>query len=431
MSVSIIGLLAVVVLLILMFMRIWVGLAMALVGFSGLIYLTGWEKAFFVLGTEPYSTIANYTFTTVPLFVLMGVLVSHTGIGTDLYNAARLWTGQVRGGLAIATVFVCGVFAAICGNSTASAVTIGKVAYPEMIRYGYEKRLAAGCIAAGGTIGILIPPSMGFILYGLLTENSIGKLFMAGIIPGILQVIFYMITVYMIARIKPTWAPSAPLDNTSLVKKLTKTKDIWPVLILVMLVLGGIYTGLFTPTEAGAVGAFGTIVLSVISRKLTWARLRDSFAETTQTTAMIVLMITGAYIFTRFLSVSGAPAAFTATIAELHMSKGMLLTGIIILYLILGAFVDILAAIILTLPIIYPAVVAVGFDPIWFGVILVRLMEIGLISPPFGLNCFVLAKTVDVPIGTSFRGVIPFLAADLVHLALLIAIPSLSLLLVK
>lgn len=431
MSAGIIGVIGVAILLVLIFLRIWVGAAMAIVGFLGLVYLDGLEIALNVLGTETYSTIADYTFTTIPLFIFMGLIVSYTGIGTDLYSTARMWVGQVRGGLAIASVFVCGIFAAICGNSTAAAVTLGQVAYPEMIKNKYDRRLAAGCIAAGGTIGILIPPSLGFILYGLLTEQSIGKLFMAGIIPGITQVLFYMITVYVVCRFKPEWGPIAPKVELSLGQKLRAAKDTWPVVILIILVLGGIYNGLFTPTEAGAIGAFGTIVLSMIAKKLTWSSFLSSVGDTIQNTAMIVLMVAGAFIFTRFLAVSGAPAAITTYIAEHNASKVMIMVGVVILYLIVGAFLDIFAGIILTLPIIYPTIIAAGFDPIWFGVIMVRLMEIGLISPPFGLNCFVFSKSVDIPLRTTFRGVGPFLAADVIHLALLIGIPSMSLYLVK
>lgn len=431
MSAGIIGIIGVVVLLVLIFLRIWVGAAMAIVGFLGLIYLDGLEIALNVLGTETYSTIADYTFTTIPLFIFMGLIVSYTGLGTDLYSAARMWVGQVRGGLAIASVFVCGIFAAICGNSTAAAVTLGQVAYPEMIKNKYDSRLAAGCIAAGGTIGILIPPSLGFILYGLLTEQSIGKLFMAGIIPGITQILFYMITVYVVCWFKPEWGPIAPKVELSFGQKLRAAKDTWPVVILIILVLGGIYNGLFTPTEAGAIGAFGTIILSIIAKKLTWPGFLSSVGDTIQNTAMIVLMVAGAFIFTRFLAVSGAPAVITAYIAEHNASKAMIMVGVVILYLIVGAFLDIFAGIILTLPIIYPTIIAAGLDPIWFGVIMVRLMEIGLISPPFGLNCFVFSKSVDIPLRTTFRGVGPFLVADVIHLALLIGIPSISLYLVK
>lgn len=430
MSAEVVGLIGIVVLFVLIFMRIWVGAAMALVGFLGYAYLDGWSKAFTMVGMEPYSQIAVYDLTTIPLFVLMGVIISNTGIGADLYNAASKGLGQVRGGLAMASVFASGVFAAVTGSSIACAVTIGKVAFPEMKKHNYNSSLAAGCIAAGGTIGILIPPSMGFILYGLLTEQSIGKLFMAGIIPGILQVIFYMFTIFIVIRLRPQWVPSK-LPKVSFKEKVSSLKYTWPVVFLLLLVLGGIYTGKFTATEAGAIGSFGAIIVSLVARKLTKENLRSSMNETAQNTAMIVFMIVGAFIFMRFMAISKMPFMLSDYIASLDVSKYVILAGIVVFYIILGSLFDVFAAIILTLPIIYPTILACGFDPIWFGVIMVRLMEIGLITPPFGINCFVLSSAIDVPLGTTFRGIVPFLLTDVVHLALLIAIPELSLMLIK
>ncbi len=430
MSTEAVGFIGLGLTLILIFMRIWVGVAMALVGLLGFAYLDGWDKALAMVGSEPYTQVANYTFTAIPLFFLMGVLISNTGLGEEVYKSASKWVGQVRGGLAIATVTACGVFAAVCGSSTATAVTMGKVAYPEMKKYKYDDRLAVGALAAGGTIGILIPPSMGFILYGLLTEQSIGKLFMAGIIPGILQVVFYMVTVYVVARMKPDWAPPVS-QKVAFKEKVVSLKNTWPVLVLMVVVIGGLYGGIFTPTEAGAIGAVGAIILSLIARKLTWENLRGSITETARTTAMIVMMMIGAFILMRFLAISKMPFMLSDLITGFDVSRWVILAGIVVLYLIIGCFLDIYAGIILTLPIIYPAILGAGFDPIWFGVLMVRLMEVGLISPPFGLNSFVLSSAIKVPVGTIFRGVTPFLIADILHILLLISIPALSLFLVR
>lgn len=430
MSTEAVGFIGLGVVLVLIFMKIWVGAAMALVGFLGYAYLDGWSRAFKMIGSEPYSQVANYSFTAVPLFIFMGVLISNTGLGADLYNAASKWLGQLRGGLAMATVAACGVFAAVCGSSTATAVTMGKVAYPEMQRYKYDNRLAAGVIAAGGTIGILIPPSMGFILYGLLTEESIGKLFIAGIIPGITQVLFYIITVYIISSLNPDWVPSK-FEKLPLREKMLSLTTIWPVAILIIMIIGGLYIGVFTPTEAGAIGAAGAAFFSFMVRKLTWKNMSSSVTETVSNTAMIVFMISGAFILTRFLAISKMPFMLSEYITSLEMPTLLILTGIVVFYLLVGACLDIFAGIILTLPIIYPTIIGLGFDPIWFGVLMVRLMEIGLISPPFGLNSFVLSASMNTPLGTIYRGTVPFLIADLAHVVLLIAVPSLALFLVK
>lgn len=425
MSSESVGIIGVVVMLILIFMRTWVGVAMIVVGFLGFAYLEGWHQAFIISGTEPYSQIAFYIISCIPLFILMGIVVSTTGIAGDLYKAANKWIGNMPGGLAIATMVATGGFAAVCGSSDATAAAMGKVAFPEMKKLGYDSKLAAGCIAAGGSIGILIPPSLGFILYGLLTQQSIGKLFMAGFIPGVLEVVIYSITIFILCRINPKLGPPGP--RTTIKAKVSSLKNIWGMISLFVLVLGGIYTGVFTPTEAGAVGAFGAIALSLIGRRLTRKNFSESMVETAKITAMIVLLISGAFVFLRFLAVSGLPTMLSDFVAGLVLSKYVILTGIIIFYLILGCFWDIFACILLTLPFIFPVVLALGFDPIWFGVIMVRCMEVGLITPPFGLNIFILSGVINVPVGTVYRGVLPFVLADFFHIALLVAVPALSL----
>ncbi|MBA7576693.1 C4-dicarboxylate TRAP transporter large permease protein DctM [subsurface metagenome] len=425
MSPELIGAIGIAVLVALIFMRIWVGAAMALVGFLGYGYLVGWNYALIMTGTEPYSDIAFYPITVIPLFIFMGALVSNTGVSRDLYNTAHKWVGQLRGGLAMSTVGACAAFSAICGSSEATAATMGKVALPEMRRLNYDVGLATGSVAAGGTMGILIPPSMGFILYGILCDVSIGKLFMAGIIPGALEAVFYVAAIWIICRLNPKLGPSGP--KTSLIEKIFSLKDTWAMLALFLLVMGGIYKGVFTPTEAGAIGAFGAIVICFIGRKLTWANLRGSAVETAQTTAMIVFMIIGAFLMMRFLAVSGLPVMISELVTGLPVSGIWILIAIIMMYILLGCFLDVYSALILTVPIIFPVIVALGFNPLWFGVIMVRVMEIGLITPPFGMNVFILSSVTGVPIGTIFRGVIPFLITDFCHVALLVAIPALSL----
>ncbi len=425
MSPEVVGIIGVVIMIALIFLRVWVGVAMITVGFLGFAFLEGWRHAFIIAGTEPYSQIAFYVISCIPLFILMGIVASETGIARDLFNAANKWIGNIPGGLAIATTVATGGFAAVCGSSDATAAAMGKVAFPEMKKLGYDSKLAAGCIAAGGSIGILIPPSLGFILYGLLCEQSIGKLFMAGFIPGVLEVVFYSITIFILCRINPGLGPPGPRSNIK--EKVSSLKHTWGMISLFILVLGGIYMGVFTPTEAGAVGAFGAIFISLFGRRLTRENFRNSMVETAKITAMIVLLISGAFIFLRFLAVSQLPTMLSDFVAGLQVSKYIFIAGIIVFYLILGCFWDIFACILLTLPFVFPVIEAIGMDPIWFGVIMVRCMEVGLITPPFGLNIFILSGVIDVPVGTVYRGVLPFVLADFFHIALLVAVPALSL----
>ena len=424
MSPGIVGVLCVALMVLMIFMGVWVGTAMLVTGFVGFAYLEGFFRAFTILGTEAFSQIASYVFACVPLYILMGIVVSETGIAGDLYNAANKWIGSVKGGLAIATTIACGGFAAICGSSDASAAAMGKVAYPEMLKFKYDKRLASACIAAGGSIGIMIPPSLGFILYGLLTEQSIGRLYMAGFIPGILEVIFYSLSIYIMCRIRPGYGPAA-LKST-FKEKVYSLKGTWAMLVLFLFVIGGIYAGVFTPTEAGALGAFGAIAISVITNKLTPSTFNQSVKASLQITAMICLLITGAFVFMRLLAVSHLPAMLSDFVLGLEVPIWVVVVSIIIFYVIIGCFWDIFAGMILTLPLIFPVIEIAGLDPIWFGVIIVRCMEIGLITPPFGLNVFILSSSSNVPVKTIFGGVWPFLLADILHLTLLVAVPQIT-----
>jgi C4-dicarboxylate transporter DctM subunit len=425
MSPEIVGLIGIGVLVVLLFLRMWIGIAMAVVGFLGFAYITSLKNALMIIGSVPYSAIANEAVAAVPLFILMGVVVSNTGVAGDLYQTAYKWLGQLRGGLAMSTVAACGGFAAISGSSMAAAATMGKVALPEMQKYHYDLRLSTGSVAAGGTIGILIPPSMGFILYGILTEISIGRLFMAGIIPGILEIVFYIGVIFVMCRFNPRLGPTGP--QVSFREKLSSLKYTWAMLALFLLVMGGIYGGWFTPTEAGAVGAFGAIALSALAGKITRRNFFASILEAAQTTAMIILIIASAYIFMKFMAVSRLPDFLASYVGGLPFPPIIILLLIVFLYIILGMFLDIYAAILLTLPILFPVILSLGFDTIWYGVIMVRVMEVGLITPPMGLNVFILAGVSETPVGVIFRGVVPFIMADILHIALLLAFPALSL----
>jgi C4-dicarboxylate transporter DctM subunit len=425
MSPELVGVIGILLLVVLLFMRVWVGTVMAVVGFLGFSYIAGFQSALQVIGAVPFSTIADETVASVPLFILMGVIVSNTGVAADLYQTAYKWLGQLRGGLAMATVLACGGFAAISGASQAAVATMGKVALPEMKKYNYDARLATGVVAAGGTIGILIPPSMGFILYGILTEESIGKLFMAGIIPGLLEILFYIGVIFILCWRNSGLGPAGP--KTSFREKVTSLKHTWAVLALFLLVMGGIYGGWFTPTEAGAVGAFGAMVISAIAGKFTRQNFLASVLETAQTTAMVMLILASAFIFMKFMAISRLPDFLATHIGELPFPPIVILVLIIFLYIILGMFLDGPSAIVLTLPVLFPVILSLGFNPIWYGVLMVRIIEIGLITPPMGLNVFILAGVTNSPLSIIFKGIVPFFIADILHVALLIGVPWLSL----
>jgi C4-dicarboxylate transporter DctM subunit len=424
MSPAVIGLVGIAILMLLVFAGVHVGFALILVGFIGSVLIGGIGPALTNMAVIPFAKTNNYSFAVIPLFLLMSSFVTNAGIGREAYDTARAWIGQARGGLAMATVGACGLFAACTGSSLAGAVTMGKIAYPEMKRLGYSSSLSVGSCAAGGTLGILIPPSMGFIIIGILTEVSIGKLFIAGIIPGILEVVFYGATIYIICKLNPTLAPAGP--KTTLKYKVSSLKLTWPVVLLFILIIGGIYAGVFTPTEAGGIGAFGALVIGLAKRQLSRKGINDSLIETAENAAMIIILLIGAFVFNAFLAITRIPFVASEYIIALGLPKYIVLFIILIAYIILGMFFDIYAILILTIPILFPTIVALGFNPIWYGVIMVRVIEIGLITPPFGINLFGLAGIVDVPAGTMYRGIIPFVISDICHVALLIAIPSLS-----
>ena len=418
------GLIGFILIMFVILIGIHVAFALIMIGLIGLALILDPGSALASITLIAFGRVSDYTFAVVPLFLLMSAFVSRSGIGEEAYDTARAWVGQFRGGLAMATTVASAFFAACCGSSLASAVAMGKMAYPEMMRYKYSAKLAIGTIAAGGTMGILIPPSIGFILIGILTELSIGKLFMAGIIPGLLEAVFYIATIYIICKLNPELGPALP--KTSIREKIGSLTLTWPVLLLFLLVVGGIYGGIFTPTEAGGIGAFGAISIALVRRKLNGTAIMDCLLESAKMTAMMLALLIGAFVFNQFLALTRIPFITSEWVATLGLNRYAVLFIILSAYVLMGMVFDIYAILVLTIPVIFPTIIALGFDPIWYSVVMVRIVEVGLITPPFGINLFGMAGTVDVPIGTMYRGVIPFLAADICHITLLIAVPSIS-----
>ena len=421
-----IGVIGLVILFVLLLSRMPIGLVMALVGFTGFVIIAGFSDALGILGTVPYATFANYNMSIIPLFILMGAFCYYSGLSKDLYDSVHAWIGHFRGGLSMATVGACAGFAAVSGSSLATAATMRTVALPEMKRYGYDNRLATGAVAAGGTIGILIPPSIVLILYAVITEQSIGKLFLAGIIPGVLEAIFYLLTIYILCRFNPRLGPPGP--GTSFKQKVVSLSNSWIVLVLFVLIMGGLYLGWFSPIEASGIGAFGAFIFALLRKKLPWQSFKESLFDTGKTTVMIFIILLGAMIFGYFLAVSRIPYELASTISALPVNEYVILAIILIFYLFLGAVMDSLAMMLLTVPIFFPLILELGFDPVWFGILIVRVCEIGLITPPVGLNVYIIRGVAkDVPMQTIFSGIAPFLVADVLHVILLVAFPQITL----
>ncbi len=421
-----IGIIGILLLFVLLALRMQIGFSMAVVGFLGFAVLGSLHASFSILGMEPFKTGTSYGLTVIPLFILMGQFANHSGMGFEIYQTVYRWIGFLPGGLSMATIGACAGFAAISGSSLATAATMGMVALPEMKRFKYEDSLATGCIAAGGTLGILIPPSTVMIIYGILTEQPIATLFIAGIIPGLLLSGLFLITIYLMAKYKPTLGPPGPTFTVK--ERIYSLKDTWSILFLFFLVVGGLYTGWFTPTEAAGVGAFGALMITLIKRRLTWDNLTNSLAETTGTTAMVFAILIGANIFGYFLTVSQIPDQLSSWIAELGLNRYVVISILIFVYIVLGCFMEGLAIMILTIPIIYPMVIGMGFDPIWFGIIITLVMEMSLITPPVGINVFIISGVArEVPMYTIFRGVFPFWIAMLACIILLVLFPQIAL----
>ena len=425
MSPEMIGILGIALMFALLALRMYIGMAMALIGFLGLCFIVGVPAGISILGITPLAEGSSYTLSVIPLFVLMGQFAFISGISSDIYKTVYAWMGHFRGGLAMATILACSGFAAVCGSSLATGATMGMVAIPEMNKYNYDPRLSAGCIAAGGTLGILIPPSIGFVIYGILTEQSIGKLFMAGFLPGVLLAGLFILAVYIQCRLNPEMGPRGPA--TTWKTKITSLSGTWGMLLLFFVVMGGIYLGVFTPTEAAGVGAFGAFLFALLKKKLNMRALLQTPKETGNTTAMIFLIIIGANIFSSFLGLTRLPMELADFTAELPLPKTLILAFIVLIYVALGCVMDCYAIMILTVPILFPVIEALQFDPIWFGVVMVIVLEVGLITPPVGLNVFVIKGAApDVPLTTIFRGIWPFLIAALVAIVILTIFPDIA-----
>ncbi|MFC1867479.1 TRAP transporter large permease [Thermodesulfobacteriota bacterium] len=420
-----VGIAGVILLFVLLFLGIHIGVGMGLVGFLGLLALNGIDSAMGRLGHSAFSVTSSYIITVIPLFMLMGEFAFFSGLTKEAYEATHKWLSRLPGGMAMATVGGCAAFAAVCGSNVATASTMFAVSYPQMKRYGYGEEMTLGSIAAGGTIGILIPPSNAFIIYGLVTEQSIGKLFLAGILPGILLTILFASTIYLWAKLKPATGPVGP--RFSWRERLKSFQNLWAVIILFVIVMGGIYSGLFTATEAAAIGAFAAFVIGFARRRLNAKNVVISFFNAIRITGMIFMMIIGATLFGYFLASSGVATALMQLVIGSAVSPTKVMLAILILFFFLGCFFDAWAIILIIVPILYPAILKLGFDPIWFGVILIVMVQMGLITPPIGMNALVVSGMAkDVPTYTTFRGIIPFCVAMVVCVIILWIFPSIA-----
>ncbi len=421
--VAIIGCTAVIVL---MLIRVPIAVSLGIVGVLGFAYMVSWGPAMRLLVDSPFRTVTNFNFSVIPMFVLMGTLVSVTGMSRELFRAAAAWLGHLPGGMAIATIFACGGFAAINGSSVATAATMTQVALPEMRRAGYNPGLSAGVIATAGTLGIMIPPSVMFILYAILTDTDIIKLFMAGVVPGILGIALYSAGVLVVYYFKPEWMPRAkPADWQ---ERLQSLRDVWAVLLLFAVVLGGMYGGFVTATEAAGLGVLGAFVIGVARRRLKWPQMVEAMVDSLRTSAAIFFIIIGAFLFQYFLAVTQTSQQLAEWVGNLPLPPTGIIVAIMAFYIITGMFVDELAVMLLTVPILYPVVIKLGFDPIWFGVLVVTTVEIGLYAPPIGMICFVMNKMVpDIGLVNIYKGSLPFLVSDLTRLGLIIAFPQIAL----
>ncbi|SFI14427.1 TRAP transporter large permease [Albimonas pacifica] len=421
------GLWGIAALFALMALRTPVAFAMLFVGFFGMWALEGERAATALILTESYSAVSGYTLVVVPMFVLLGNVASAAGFSRGLYDAANAWVGRFRGGLASASVIGCAAFSAVSGSSVATAVTLGKVALPEMRRLGYGDGLATGAVAAGGTLGFLIPPSTGFVLYAILTEESIGRLFMAGILPGLLMSALFIAAVWLVVLRRPEIGPRG--EAASFAERLRLLARAAPLLAIIVISIGGIYIGAFTPVEASGIGAVLVIALAFASRAMSGAAFRAALLDTLKTSAMLYMIVIGANVLNPFLAVTRIPATLGEGLGGLGLGPYGMLAVIILAYVVMGMFMDGLSMLVISIPIVYPMIVGAGFDPIWFGVVAVIVIEMGMITPPVGLNVFVVRGVAgDVPLTTIFRGIMPFLAAMLLTLLLIIAFPDIALL---
>ena len=421
-----VGITAFLVLIFLLAITVPIGVAMMLCGVGGLAMIIGLIPSLSLFGTTVMQSVVTYDLSIIPLFILMGALASRSGLSQELYDAFNAWLGGFRGGLALATVGACGAFAAICGSSVATAATMSKVALPEMKKYRYSDSMATGSVAAGGIIGILIPPSVILVLYGLLTESSIGDLFIAGFLPGILTILVFMIVISIVTRLHPESGPAG--EKSTWKQKLNATLKTWAITALFATVIGGIYFGVFTPTEAAGVGAFGALFIAFSRKRLNREMMKETLLETGQTSAMIFTILIGAITLNNLVIFSGLANALADFVSGLDMSPATVMLIILLMYLIMGCFLDALAMILLTVPIFYPIVLDLGYDAIWFGIIVVMVVELGLITPPIGMNVFVIkGMAQSVPLVSIYKGVLPFVIGQVVLIIAVFLIPEIAL----
>jgi tripartite ATP-independent transporter DctM subunit len=425
-----IGLICLGLVLLLAMLRVPLGFSLLTVAVGGITALNSFDVARTLIPMTLSEAAFSYDLAVVPLFILMGNVLSRTGISEDLFRAANAFLGGVRGGLALATMVTCAGFSAVCGSSFATAATMAKVAYPSMQKYGYSERLASATIAAGGTLGILIPPSIILMIYGILTQQNIGELFIAGVLPGLLGLAMYMGVIYLIAVLKPEHAPRGQTGTAQ--ERWQSLAGVWPFVALFLLIIGGLYMGWFTPTEAGGIGAGTALIIALSQRRLGWGRFAEVMKETAYTSVMLYVVLFGAMLFSQFISFSGLADELLGLVQGSGLSRTGILLAILAVFLLLGCVMDSMAIILIFVPLFMPTLVAQGFDLVWFGIVVVVLTEIGLITPPVGMNVFVLkANLPRVPVGTIFRGLVPFMAVDVLRLAVLVAFPAISLVLVQ
>lgn len=417
-----IGIIGVVGLVAMVFLGMRVYLAAALVGTLGLIAIIGWESGLGLVGTIPHSKAVTYTLSVLPMFILIGFLAFHAGITESLFDAGRKWLGWLPGGLAVATVAAATGFAAVSGASTATAAVFARTAIPDMLKYGYSPILAAGVVAAGGTLATLIPPSAILVIYAIIVEESVGALLVAGFLPGIVSALIYVLLIVGMCKFNPSLG--RPLTGFTWGERMKSLPGTFPIFLVVVIIFTAMYEGWATPTEAGALGASVVFVMAMM-KGMKVANLRDALMETAKLTVMIFSIIWGVLVFVRFLGFAGLPDAFAKWVVALPFEPIYILIGILLFYAVLGMFMDAIGMLLLTLPVVYPAVLALGYDPIWFGIIVVKMAEICLITPPIGLNCFVVnGVRPDIPLNKVFKGVGPFFLADVATIAVLIAFPQ-------
>jgi tripartite ATP-independent transporter DctM subunit len=418
------GLTGFLVLCALIALRAPIGLAMIVTGIGGIAILKGWPTVFFLFGTVPVDVLSNYALSTLPLFILMGNVAVRAGLSTLLFEAMNVMVGRLRGGLAVATIVASGGFSAACGSSLATTSTMAQVAAPQMLSYRYDPRLVSGAVVAGGTLGIMIPPSTMMIIYAYLTESSIGRLFMAGIVPGLLLILAFSLTVYVWATLRPSHAPVATIQSGG----WAKVRGVGPILLLFAIIMGGIFAGIFTPTEGAAIGAGAAIAIAALARRLTWANLFAALKDTAQTSAVIYMIIIGTGFYQFFMEASRVPVELASAVIGYEINRYAVVVAVMVVIAALGCLMEGLGIMFLTVPVVFPIVTALGFDPIWFGVVMVMLVELGLITPPVGLNVYVLVTLVrEIDMRHAFAGIWPFVGAIILVAALLLAFPQLAL----